>query len=324
MSDHDGTTTPPPTWGERWLTAMGRAGRRYADDLGRGSYYRSRGAVRRIEWGPGQVTATIQAGRRRAQTATIAVQPLDDDAFGQLVETLAGELRFSARLYEGDLPAELGPILADAGVDLVPTHEQVEGTCICTDDHEPCLHLATTHHALAQGLDEDPFRLLELRGRDRDTLLAAIRARRSGVDLRTAARSPDAVALDELGAIDPRRARGDLDAVQIHPHPVDDPAWLFDHLGTPPGVEDTEGLQQLVARAADTAWRIASGEGSEAADVEVLLAELRSQRMASASALAEAIGWDPEVARTALDELFESGQVLRMGSGEDARYRAAM
>lgn len=311
------------SWGGRWLAAMGDVDTAFAEQLGRGSYYVSRGAVRQLELTAGRVTATFQYARARPQSLVIDVAPLGGDAWEQLVATLAEELRFSARIYEGELPAELGPVLDEAGVGLVPTRAEVTETCICTDEDDPCIHVAATHHALARRFDDDPFRLLELRGRDRTTLLASIRARRSGTDLRTAARSPDALPFEDIDVTDLRRARGDLEAVTVHPHRVEDPAWLFDHLGDPPGIDDTVPLQRLIGRAADTAWRLAAGEGADVADDEVLLAELRSQRMASAADLADAVGWDTEVAREALDRLFEEGAVMRMGQGEDARYRAA-
>lgn len=311
------------TWGERWLASMGDVTPAFAEQLGRGSYYVSRGAVRQLELTAGHVAATFQYARSRPQSLVIRVEPLGDEAWERLVGVLAEELRFSAQLYEGDLPPELGPVLDEAGVDLVPSRDEVTETCICTDEDDPCIHLAAAHHALARRFDDDPFRLLELRGRDRATLLASIRARRSGTDLRTAARSPHALPFEEIGVTDHRLARADLEAVTVHPHRVEDPAWLFDHLGDPPGVDDTVPLQRLIGRAADTAWRLAAGEGADVADDEVLLAELRSKRMASAAALADAVGWDPEVAREALDRLFDEGQVMRMGSGADAKYRAA-
>ena len=313
----------PPTWGDRWLAAMGDVNQAFAEQLARGAYYVSRGAIRQLELTAGQVNSTFQYARGRPRSLVIHVAPLGDEAWELLVETLAEELRFSAQLYEGELPVELGPVLDDVGVRLVPTRDEVEETCICTDEDDPCIHVAATHHALARRFDDDPFRLLTLRGRDRETLLASIRARRSGTDLRTAARSPDALPFEEIDVTDGRRARADLEAVTVHPHRVEDPAWLFDHLGDPPGVDDTVPLQKLIGRAADTAWRLAAGEGADVADDEVLLAELRSQRMATAGELAEAVGSGAEVVREALDRLFEDGQVMRMGSGDAAKYRAA-
>ncbi|MFP5308116.1 MAG: hypothetical protein ACLGIR_00880 [Actinomycetes bacterium] len=316
----EATTTA--TWGERWLASMSTPSRSFAENLDRGSYYTSRGAVRGLELGAGRASATVVYGRHRPQTVTIDVVGIDDDAWDALVVALAGELRFAGALVEGDLPVEVEDVAAAAGAPLVPSRDGVDDQCICTEHREPCHHVAAVHHALAKAITADPSALLRLRGRDRKTLLAAIRAHRSGTDLATAARSPDAVAIDDLDAAGLFDVRGDLDAIRVQPHPADDPAWLFDHLGDPPGFDDSTALQDLVARAAETAWRIAAGDGAEAADEELLLAELRAQRMATAGALAEALGWDVEVARDALDRLFEEGTVMRGGSGDGARYRA--
>ena len=179
------------------------------------------------------------------------------------------------------------------------------------------------HHAVAGELDQDPFLLLRLRGRDVRTLRAALRATRTGEDLATAARSPDALAIAELEDVDPFAARGDVDEIVLQPRRVEDPAWLFEQLGEPPGIDDSLPLEHLIVRAADTAWKIAAGDGAEAADTELLLTELRAQRMSTPPKLAEALGWDVEVVAEALDALYAQDAVMRMGDGLEAKYRAA-
>lgn len=318
------TDDATPGWGEAWLAAMAAAGHGYADRLGRGPYYVSRGAVRGLEVTPGRVSGTFLHGRQRSQTVNLDVAPLEDDAWEALVRTLAGELRFSAAIADGWLPPDALPLLADAGVDLVPTRDEVGETCHCTEGGgTPCRHVASLHHAVAAALDEDPFLLLAMRGRDVRTLRAALRAARTGEDLTVAARSPDAVGIDDLDTIDVFVARADLDDIPLAPRRVSDPAWLFEQLGDPPGFDDSVPLERLIVRAADTAWRLAAGDGAEAADTELLLTELRSQRMATPGTLAEALGWDPEDVAVALDELYAENAVMRMGAGLDAKYRAA-
>ncbi len=316
--------TPDHTWSAAWLDAMGKEGRGYAERLGRGPYYVSRGAVRGLEVTAGQASASFQHGRQRTQRVVLDIEPLPDEQWEAMVHTLAAELRFTAAIADGRLPAEAVPLLDDAGVDLVPAHHEVTESCNCTEaGGDPCRHIASVHHALAQELDEDPFLLLRLRGRDVRTLRAAMRAARTGEDLATAARSPDALGIDELEPGDLFTARGDVDQIMLQPRRVEDPAWLFDQLGEPPGFDDPLPLEELIVRAADTAWKIAAGDGAEAADTELLLTELRAQRMSTPTKLAEALGWDPEVVAEALDELYHENAVMRMGDGLDAKYRAA-
>jgi len=82
-------------------------------------------------------------------------------------------------------------------------------------------------------------------------------------------------------------------------------------------------LEVLVERASATAWRLAAGDGAEAADEEALLAELRAQRVATVDSLAAALGRDAALVRGVLDQLYAQGTVLRTGSGERTRYRAS-
>ena len=50
--------------------------------------------------------------------------------------------------------------------------------CSCPDWGVPCKHLAATFYLLAEAFDADPFQILHWRGRDRETLLANLRALR--------------------------------------------------------------------------------------------------------------------------------------------------
>src|SRR5690606_16463568 len=142
----------------------------------------------------------------------------------------------------------------------------------------------------------DPFVLLRLRGRDRDRLLRDLRALRGG---------GDEVAAEEL---DLDRglfaAGGDLELIPLHPTPVEDPSALFQRLGPPPGVDATEPYVRTIERAAEGAWRLAAGEGSDAADEALLLTELRAQRVATVPSLAAALGRDEDAIRDHLDRLF--------------------
>ncbi|WP_308282604.1 SWIM zinc finger family protein [Pseudonocardia nigra] len=51
--------------------------------------------------------------------------------------------------------------------------------CSCPDHAVPCKHLAAVFYVLAERFDADPFEILALRGRDRETLLEDLRARRA-------------------------------------------------------------------------------------------------------------------------------------------------
>lgn len=308
-------------WSRRWLEALESTGAAFAQRLDRGRYFARKGVVSDLVVEPGHVGARVRDSRTHPYKVDVAVPMLDDDQWTRVVGELAGELRFTARLLDGELPEDIDEALAPAGLALFPPAEEVVGRCTCGETRMPCRHVAAVHYTLAEELDRDPFLLLQLRGRDRDTVLAGLRTARSGGDAPPVAR-PGVLPLEDLAGVELTAARGDLDSVTVHPERVEDPAVLFDRLGDPPGVKDTAPYERMIARAADFAWRLAAGEGSDAADDELLVAELRAQRMGTAASVAEALGWPEERTREALDRLFEAGTVMRTGTGEKTRYRA--
>lgn len=315
MSDADRTR-----WSDRWLRVIESTGAAFAQRLNRGRYFARKGVVHDLTVEPGRITARVRDSRTHPYSVEIRVPSFGDEQWEAATGALAGELRFTARLLDGELPDEVDEALGPVGLALFPDAADVEGTCTCAETRMPCKHVAAVHYRFADRMDEDPFVLLQLRGRDRDTLLAALRSARSG-GTEGVARA-GVLTLDELATLDLVHARGDLTAVAVHPERVQDPAALFERLGDPPGVEDTYPFEGMIGRAAEFAWRLAAGEGSDAADDELLVAELRAQRMGTAASVATALGWEEERTREALDRLFEAGTVMRTGTGEKTKYRA--
>lgn len=298
--------TPTRTLGDRWMLAAATGSNAARNRLERGRAGAGR-LVDVLQVAPGSVTLRVPDGRGRSHEVVVDVPPLDDDAWAEVVERTAGQVRNTAALLVGRLPADL--VEDDL---LFP--DEMAATCTCSEVR-PCRHEAATHHAIATSIDREPTRLLRIRGRSLDDLLDALRSARGS------RRSADDAAGVDLH--DPLEARGDLEDIDVHPVPVPDVSTVFERLGPPPGFEDTEVLERLMGEAAALAWRLAAGEGSEAADDEALLTELRAQGVATAGSIASSLGMDAEVAQDALDRLYSAGTVLRMGEGETARYRAA-
>ena len=302
-------------WSARWLEVIERSGPALARQVQRGQALARRASVEQVRIERGRISGVVadDPGPRRVE---LRWPVADDAAWARAVASLGDELRFTAGLLEGDLPEEAGEVLAAAGVPLVPEADEVEHHCPCRERPRPCRHAIALWTATATLLDRDVFALLRLRGRDETQLLQALRAERGDEPA-----GPVGAGLDlDRGLF---VAGGDLDAIELRPVPVDDPAALFRQLGEPPGVEDTAEIEALIERSAATAWRLAAGEGADAADEELLMAELRAQRVATPGSLADALGRDAEQVREELDRLFADGTVMRMGSGDRAKYRAS-
>jgi uncharacterized Zn finger protein len=301
-------------WGEQLMAVLDDAGPAAARQVQRGQALARRGAVEALSIDAGRIRGEVVEDRVSPYRVEIGWPVADDARWARAVPELAASLRPTASLLDGQLAPSLVASLAAAGVALVPSFAELSPRCTCGERLAWCRHTAAVHTLASVQIDRAPTLLLTLRGRSRESLLAALRR-------------SDATASTPARVLDPTvgltQARGDLDTIVLHPAEGDDPAALLRQLGPPPGVDDPEPIAALIERAAATAWRLAAGEGAEAADEEALLAELRAQRVATAASLAAALGRDAAVVSEVLESLFSRGEVLRTGTGERTRYRAA-
>lgn len=319
-------------WGRRWIGSLEALGAAYANRLPRGRTYARRGAVRRLEVAPGEVTARVDGSRAVPYRVTLRLPAFTDQQWDAVVAALAGQVRHAAALLDGRMPDDVDDTLAACGLSLFPHAGDLTTACSCPDHANPCKHVAAVHYVLAQTFDDDPFLLPTLRGRDRTALLAALRAARTG-----SAPPPDdddpagnaGVPLADLHASRLYDAQGDLAAIAVHPAPPTDPGATLRRLGRPPvGDETTSGALIAVAeRAAERAWQLAAGDddsGDRDGDRpdDPVLAELRRRGSASARELAEALGQSPDQVRAALRPLVAVGAVDRTGHARGTRYHA--
>src|SRR5207247_8295441 len=101
----------------------------------------------------------------------------------RVVDAMAAEALYAARLLSGEMPEQIEEVFAAAGTSLFPTDaNDMRTTCSCPDTANPCKHIAAVHYLLGERFDEDPFLMFLLRGRSRDEIVAELRARRAGPD----------------------------------------------------------------------------------------------------------------------------------------------
>ncbi|WP_285648160.1 SWIM zinc finger family protein [Actinomycetospora sp. NBRC 106375] len=168
--------------GESWwsgrflavLTQLGVGGR-----LDRGKTYARAGQVVDLAIEPGAITATVQGSRDEPYRARIGLRPFADEAWDAVLDALAADSWFAAALLAGEVPDDLEDLLGRVGLSLFPQGSgELPMDCSCPDWSVPCKHLAAVAYLAAEEFDVDPFALLRWRGRDRATLLAALRDRR--------------------------------------------------------------------------------------------------------------------------------------------------
>lgn len=165
-------------WAERWIAALEKVVD--ARRLNRGRTYAREGQVLSLEETRGAVHATVQGSRPTPYKVVIKLRPLNRGQWRAVIDALAGRALFAAQLLAGEMPQEIDQVFAAAGCSLFPTSRgELETSCSCPDSANPCKHVAAAHYILGEQIDEDPFLLFRLRGRDREQVLSALRSRRS-------------------------------------------------------------------------------------------------------------------------------------------------
>jgi uncharacterized Zn finger protein len=166
-------------WSRRFIAFLESSG--IGGRLQRGRAYARRGQVLEFALAAGEVTARVQGSRPSPYRVSITVRPLTVAQWREIEARLASQALFRARLLAGEMPAEIEQVFADCGVPLFPEPgRDLTMSCDCPDWSVPCKHLAAVCYVLAEAFDDDPFAMLALRGKERGSLLAAMRGRAPG------------------------------------------------------------------------------------------------------------------------------------------------
>jgi uncharacterized Zn finger protein len=166
-------------WAGRWIAALERLvdpGR-----LARGRSYARSGQVLSLDVGADGVAAKVQGSRPTPYQVHIRFRRLTDDDWDKVADALAAEARYAAKLLSGEMPEDIEEGFKAAGTSLFPAAgNDLQTDCSCPDWANPCKHTAAVHYLLGERFDADPFLIFMLRGRTREAIVEALRARRAG------------------------------------------------------------------------------------------------------------------------------------------------
>jgi uncharacterized Zn finger protein len=250
-------------WGRAWIAALEGRARLDPNRLPRGRTYARQGHAQAVTLTPGRIVASVHGRRPRPYRVEIRVRELTADEWRRVFAVIASRASHAAALLDGELDPGVDGDAREAGVELLPDHGEIQPRCSCPDWADPCKHAAAVCYLAADELDADPFLLLQLRGRDRDQVLAGVRAARAasggGTDPAPAppagpatVRASDAFARwsDSAG----RPVGPVAEPPGPPPAPIGPAPWPTD---PPPATGlDGEELRQLAADAAARAWAV--------------------------------------------------------------------
>ncbi|MHA6625594.1 SWIM zinc finger family protein [Pseudonocardia sichuanensis] len=165
-------------WSQRFLgvlESLGMGGR-----LSRGRTYARAGQIVALDIDTGGALATVQGSRPAPYQVRVGVPAFGKAEWGAVAQALADDASYAAALLAGEMPRDIERVFEAVGLSLFPAESRdLAMDCSCPDYAVPCKHLAAVFYVLAERFDADPFQILALRGRDREALLAEVRARRA-------------------------------------------------------------------------------------------------------------------------------------------------
>lgn len=245
-------------WSKRWIGVLESFG--MGTRLTRGRSYARQGQVVSIDVEPGIVTAKVQGSQPRPYKVKIQLQPLSDHDWEQVLDAMASQAIFAARLLAGEMPTDIEDAFRAVHLSLFPTRgSDLVTDCSCPDWANPCKHIAAVYYILADRFDEDPFLIFKLRGRTKEQIIQALRQRRT-------AALPAEEMVPVAGEEAAQAGEGELmeedlntfwqEAVQLDDFPVNPYASRVDkavlkRLGAAPFRVEGQPLEAMLAKAYD-------------------------------------------------------------------------
>jgi uncharacterized Zn finger protein len=256
-------------WGKAWIEALETRARLDPNRLPRGRTYARHDRVSEMTVEPGVVEAPVQGSRRVPYRVTIRIRTFTEDEWERVLRAIVAKAAHAAALLDGDMDPGIVADARAAGVELFPTAGELLPRCSCPAWADPCKHSAAVCYLMADRLDDEPFDLLLLRGKERGEVVAGLRALRTRAGSSPSATAPPTRDTTMTARAAWQRTPGPLPAVRPPTRrPVPPAPWPVD---PPPDAElDGTGLMSLATDSVERAWRMTTGEGGSGLDLDEL------------------------------------------------------
>ncbi|MFH9265064.1 SWF or SNF family helicase [Streptomyces sp. NPDC017546] len=248
-------------WGLAWLKALEDTALD-GQQLKQGRRLAREGRVGAVSVRPGRITAVVRDRDGTAYRSDVLLQQLGAGAWDRFLDMAVDRAGHIAALLDREMPPHLVEDAADAGVELLPGIGDLEPECTCGAwDH--CPHSGALCYQVARLLDEDPFVLLLMRGRDERRLLDELQVRSAARAVRADGGARDGADDGEpevrgVPAGEAFAAAGILPPLPAPPPVPEEPGLgpsLDTETGPAPGI-DPAALQVLAADSAVRAHRM--------------------------------------------------------------------
>lgn len=198
-----------------------------------GLEYAIAGQVASFSIVPGAVEALVQGRAPRPYPVKIECRTLDREQWDAVIQAMAREAIFAAKLLSGALPTSIDAPFEEAGCTLLPQGaSELTITCPCGDPL-PCKHVVAVAMLVAERIEVDPPVLLALRGLPADRVLERLQQARAMRSASGSSVAPNASRASSVGVI---RAATALPPIESCLHDFWRPGrQLADFDAAPPG-----------------------------------------------------------------------------------------
>jgi uncharacterized Zn finger protein len=141
--------------------------------------YLTQGQVRRVNFDPGVVSASIQGRQFKAYVTTLKIAAYNEEQWGPVITAMSDQAVHGAKLLAGELPPGVEEVFAAHNLQLAPASPQeITTDCNCARPKPWCVHSICLAFMLADRLADEPMAIFGLRGMQVDDLLDRLRQRR--------------------------------------------------------------------------------------------------------------------------------------------------
>ncbi len=131
------------------------------------------GAVRTLTVECGRIAGPVQADGEPPRDVSIALTLIDDAGWKRLIEAMACEAVWAAKLLEGAVPEGLEDLFCGCGTPIIPAASDIDGT-VKDAGRRDGWRLASLAWIAAERLHRDPLAILMVRGMPSATLVERI------------------------------------------------------------------------------------------------------------------------------------------------------
>lgn len=165
-------------WAQRWVDVLESFGWRRR--LERARNYVREGRVLKLDFDGPKVLARVQGTAEQPYKVSLALDPFTDEQWGFVIEEMSQRAIFAAKLLAGEMPQNIEEAFTASGLSLFPFSKfDIHSRCSCPDPVNPCKHIGAVYYLLGDYFSQDPFILLQLRGRTKQNIVEDLRQMRS-------------------------------------------------------------------------------------------------------------------------------------------------